>query len=338
MNTTRAQAPTLLARVARGLILAFGLAAAAAPGHCDEVAYPDRPVHLIVPFSAGAQVDVMARMIGAALATSLGQPVVVENKPGASGNIAADYVARSPADGHTLFLAGVTQTIQPNIRGPAAVDPTRAFAGVTKLVRQPILIAANASLGLDSFDALIAMARAEPGKIAYSTGGVGSTGHLAMEMLAARTGVQFLHVPYPSVNFQMRDTLSGLVQLVVNPLSASAPYVRNGQIKALAVTGAQRSPQFPETPTVAELGHAGFDVTSWYGILVPAETPRAIVDRLNRELLKVLAQPEIRADLIKRGLEIVGNPPERFDAEIKADVARWEPVVKSLGLRSEAKK
>jgi tripartite-type tricarboxylate transporter receptor subunit TctC len=308
-----------------------------ATGLCAEVAFPAKPVQLVLPFSAGTQVDVAMRALAEPLSRALGQPVLVVNRAGASGNIAADFVAKSAPDGHTLFVAGVTQTIQPNLPGSTAADPSRAFVAVIKLATQPILIAVNPSIGVDSLSDLIALARREPGKIAYSTGGVGSTGHLAAEMLSSAAHIELLHVPYPSANLVMRDVVSGLVPLTFNPLSATTPYIRDKRLTALAVTGSRRVQRFPEIPTVAELGFPGFDVSSWYGIVAPLGTSPEIVDRLHREFVAVLALPEVRARLVEMGMEIVGNTPGQFAVEIKADVARWAPIVEAIGLRSEAK-
>ncbi len=321
---------------ARSMVALLTGVGAVAACHADA-GFPAKPVQLIVPFSAGTQIDVAMRAIGEPLARALGQPVLVINRPGASGNIAADFVAKSAPDGYTLFVAGVTQTIQPNLPGSQALDPSRAFVAITKLATQPIVIAVNPSLGVDSLADLVARARREPGKIAYSTGGIGSTGHLAAEMLSSGAQIQLLHVPYPSANLVMRDVVSGLVPLTFNPLSATTPYIRDKRLTALAVTGSRRVPRFPEVPTVAESGFPGFDVSSWYGIVAPLGTPPEIGDRLHREFVAVLAQPDIRARLVELGMEIVGNTPAQFTAEIKADVARWAPIVEAIGLRSEAK-
>ena len=324
-------------RYATRVVAAFLTGACMATACLADATFPAKPVTLVVPFSAGTQIDVAMRAVGEPLARALGQPVLVVNRPGASGNIAAEFVAKSAPDGHTLFVAGVTQTIQPNLPGSTALDPSRAFVAVTKLATQPILIAVNPSFGVDSLADLVARARREPGKIAYSTGGIGSTGHLAAEMLSSAAQIQLLHVPYPSANLVMRDVVSGLVPLTLNPLSATTPYIRDKRLTALAVTGARRVQRFPEVPTVAESGFPGFDVSSWYGIVAPLGTPPDVVDRLHRDFTGVLAQPEMRARLVELGMEIVGNTPAQFTSEIKADVARWAPIVEAIGLRSEAK-
>ena len=320
---------------ARGF-LAVALSALAVVGGpalaADAEPYPARPLRIVVPIAAGTMPDVVARIVGTRLAEALGQPVLVENRAGASGNIGMELAAKAAPDGYTLFFAGVTQTIQPSIAGPRAIDPSRAFAAITKLVSQPMLIAAHPGFPADSLPDLIALARRAPGRFAYATGGIGSTGHLAAAMLSMRAGIELLHVPYPSANLVMKDVISGEVPLTVNVASAGVPYLRRGQVKGLAVTGGQRIATLPEIPTVAELGYPDYEISSWYGMLAPVGTPPEIVDRLHRELVAILRVPAVRSDLSAKGMEVVGNTPEQFAAELRADVARWGPIVKATGI------
>jgi tripartite-type tricarboxylate transporter receptor subunit TctC len=307
--------------------------AAALPAMATDP-FPSRPLRLVVPFSAGTQVDAIARLLAGPLATELGRPVIVDNRPGASGNIAADLVARAAPDGHTLFMAGVTQTIQPSIGGTIAVDPIRAFAPVIKLTTQPILLAAHPDFpGSRSAD-IVAKARREPGNVAYSTAGIGSSGHVAAAMFSAAAELDLLHVPYASTSAIWRDAIAGVVPLTFNPVSGTLPYVRAGQLRPIAVTGNKRSRALPETPTFAEAGFAAVEISSWYGILATAGTPAETVAHLHRVFAGILHHPDIQSLLTDMGMEIVGSPPDQLAAEIKAEVARWRPFISAIGLNA----
>lgn len=296
--------------------------------------FPSHTVRLIVPFSAGTQVDAIARLLAGPLATDLGRPVIVDNRPGASGNIAADLVARAAPDGHTLFMAGVTQTIQPSIAGTIAVDPVRAFVPVIKLTTQPVLLAAHPDFpGSRSAD-VVARARREPGNVAFSTAGIGSSGHVAAAMFSAAAAIDLLHVPYASTSAVWRDAIAGVVPLTFNPVSGALPYVRAGQLKPIAVTGSRRSRALPDTPTFAEAGFTGVEISSWYGILATAGTPQETIARLHHAFAGILRQPEMQSLLNDMGMEIVGAPPDQLAAEISAEVARWRPVTKAMGLHA----
>jgi tripartite-type tricarboxylate transporter receptor subunit TctC len=309
--------------------LALVLAVAPVTGIAATVEpFPSRPIHLIVPFTAGNQLDVFARLIGARLAEAMGQPVIVENRAGVSGNVASEAVAKAPPDGYTLLVSGVLITLLPLTYGARAVDPVTAFAPVTRLAQQPIVIAANASLSANSLAELIALARQQPGKIAYATSGIGTAQHFAMTMLAQRAGVEFLHVPYANSGQLIGDVLSGQVPIAMSFPGTVEPHLKAGRLKALAVTSAQRTEAWPDIPTVAESGFPGFEVLSWAGVLAPAGTPPEIIERLHREIVRILDIPEVRDVFRAQGAETVGNTPEQFAAEIKASVARWAPVVR----------
>jgi tripartite-type tricarboxylate transporter receptor subunit TctC len=299
----------------------------------DPERYPNRPIRMIVPFAPGNQLDVFARLVGSHMADAMGQPVIVENRPGVSGNAASEAVARAAPDGYTLLVSGVLITLLPLTYGPLAVDPVAAFAPVTRLAQQPIVIAANASLKVNSLGDLIALARSAPGTIAYATSGVGTAQHVAMTMLAQRAGITLLHVPYANSGQLIADVLSGVVPIAMSFPGTIEPHRKAGRLKALAVTSAQRALAWPEVPTVAESGFPDFDVQSWAGVLAPAGTPPEIVDRLHREIVRILAIPEVRATFIAQSAEPVGNTPEQFAAEIRTSVARWAPIVKAAGIK-----
>jgi tripartite-type tricarboxylate transporter receptor subunit TctC len=299
----------------------------------DREPYPNRPIRLIVPFAPGNQLDVFARLIGSYMADSTGQPVIVENRPGVAGNAASEAVAKAAPDGYTLLVSGVLITLLPLTYGSRAVDPVTAFAPVTRLAQQPIVIAANASLNVNSLADLIALARSAPGTIAYATSGVGTAQHVAMTMLAQRAGITLLHVPYTNSGQLIADVLSGVVPIAMSFPGTIEPHRRAGRLKALAVTSAQRALAWPDVPTVAESGFPDFDVLSWVGVLAPAGTPPEIVDRLHRAIVRILEIPEVRATFTAQSAEPVGNTPEQFAAEIRASVARWAPVVKAAGIK-----
>jgi tripartite-type tricarboxylate transporter receptor subunit TctC len=316
------------------MVLVAGTAAASTAMAAEP--FPSRPLRLIVPFTSGTQVDSVARLVATPLAADLGRPVVIENRPGASGNIAADLVARAAPDGHTLLLGGVTQTIQPSIPGTTAVDPSAAFAPVIKLTSQPVVLTAHPDYPVTRAADVVAAARREPGKVAYSTAGVGSSGHIAAAMLATSARIDLLHVPYATTSAIWRDAVAGVVPLSSNPVSAALPYIRGGQLKPIAVTGNRRSRLLPDTPTFAEAGYPGVDINSWYGILATAGTPAETIARLHHALAGILRQPEIQSRFADMGLEIVGAPPDQLADEIRSEVARWRTVVPALGLSAPA--
>lgn len=316
----------------------LALAQAAAPGAANGAApepFPSRPIHLIVPFTAGTQLDVFARIIGSRLEESMGQPVVVEDRPGVSGNVASEAVAKAPPDGYTLLLSGVLITLLPLTYGSRAVDPVAAFAPITRLAQQPIVIAVNPSLKVNSLSELIALARQNPGKISYATSGIGTAQHIAMTMLSQRAGIELLHIPYVNSGQLIGDVLSGEVPVAISFPGTVEPLMKAGRLKILAVTSPHRALAWPDIPTVAESGFPGFDVLSWAGVLAPAGTPPEIIDRLHREIVRILGLPEVRNAFLAQSAEPVGNTPEEFAAEIKASMARWAPVVRAAGIKAD---
>lgn len=298
-------------------------------------AYPARPIRLIVPFNAGGGIDALARQVGAKLSEALGQAVVVENLPGAGGNRASDLVARAAPDGYTLLVGANSLTINPALPGSHAPDPVRAFAPVSKLVTIPVAVAVTPSFEARSLQELLALARKTPRKLAFANQGIGTTSHIAAALLAQRAGVEFLHVPYSGTGSVARDVISGAIPILFSATGVVAPLVRGGQLRALAVTGSQRSSALPEVPTVAESGLPGFEVSSWYGVLAPAGTPAEIVGRLHAELVRILALPEVSERLPRQGMHPVGNTPAQFAAEISADVERWARVVREARIGAE---
>jgi tripartite-type tricarboxylate transporter receptor subunit TctC len=330
--------PERLRRVNTIASACFAIVLTAAPMAANAAGpepFPNRPIHLIVPFTTGNQLDVFARVVGSQLAESIGQPVIVENRPGVSGNVASEAVAKASPDGYTLLVSGVLITLLPLTYGSRAVDPIASFAPITRLAQQPIVIAVNASLNVNSLSDLIALARRNPGKIAYATSGIGTAQHIAMTMLSQRAGIELLHVPYVNTGQMIGDVLGGEVPIAISFPGTVEPLVKAGRLKALAVTSPHRALAWPDVPTVAESGFPGFDVLSWVGVLAPAGTPPEIIDRLHREIVRIINIPEVRNVFLAQSAEPVGNTPEQFAAEIRSSIARWAPVVSAAGIRAD---
>lgn len=304
-------------------------------GAADVGDYPIRTIRIVVPFGAGTQLDLAGRVVAAKLAESLGQPVVVDNRPGASGNIGSEVVAKAAPDGYTLLLTGSFITSLPSTMGSRAIDPLTAFAPITKISEPPMMIVVNPALNVKSLDELIALARKAPGKIAYSTPGVGTSQHLAATMLQQRTGIELLHVPYANGGQALNDVVSGIVPVYFSYIGAVESFLRSGQLRALAVATSKRASNWPDVPTVAELGYRDFAVTSWNCVLAPAGTPPEIIARLHDELVRIVQQPDVRSQFLTMGSEPMSNTPEQFSAELKAAVARWSDVARLAGIRAD---
>jgi len=290
--------------------------------------YPNRPVRMLVPFAAGGAVDVLARMLTPKLGDALGQPVVVDNRPGAGGNLAADAVAKSAADGYTLFLTTNGHAISPALYRKLPFDAAKDFAPVSQLVATTLILVATPEFPAKDTRQLIALAKAKPGALNYGSTGVGNPLHLTMELLKISAGIDIVPVPYKGDAPLSTALLSGEVHVAVVPLATSVQNIKSGRIKALAVTGKRRIASLPDVPTVAESGIPGFDSTSWQGVFAPAGTPREIVERLQRELAKALNSPEVRDRIVGLGGEIVASTPEEFDAKFKSDLAMFAKIIR----------
>ena len=301
----------------------------------DAGSYPDRPIRIVVPFGAGSQIDIAARLVGGKLADAVGQQVVVENHPGASGNIGSEIVGKAPADGYTLLLTGSLITLLPSTLGSVAVDPITSFAPITKLAEPPMVIVVHPSLNVSTLPELIALARQRPGKIAYATAGVGTVQHLTGWIIARDAGVEMLHVPYANSGQALKDVQAGEVPVYLTFLGPIDGMLRSGQLKAVAVAGNRRIRAWPDIPTVSELGFKDAAASPWNGVLAPAGTPPAVVDRLYREFAKIVELPEVRERFAQMGMEPIAMPPNRFAAEIREASRRWPPIVKAAGIRPE---
>lgn len=296
--------------------------------------YPAKPIRLIVPFAPGGVADNSARVVAEPLGQRLGQQVVVENRPGASGNIGTAQVAQAAADGYTLLLGfDGTMVINPHVFPKTGFDTLKDFAPVTKLGDATLILVAHPSVPAKTLQEMLQLAKTRP--LPYGTSGTGGTPHLAGEMLKQRTGAQLEHVPYKGGGPAMIDVVGGQIPLVFTAVASAQQYVRSNRVVALGVPGAKRSSALPEVPTFQESGIAGFDVASWTGIFVPAATPRPVVERLQKELAVVLQSAFVKERYAVLGIEPVGNSPAAFGAQVRDDLARWEKVVKAANVKVE---
>ena len=314
--------------------LAFALGAA--PLALAQETYPARPVRIIVPFAAGGVADLLPRIVGEKLAQKWGQPVVVENKVGASGNIGMAEGARAAPDGYTLVLAPTGNlTVNPTLFPKLPFDTSRDLAPVTLLAQSPNVLVVHPSVPAKTLRELIAHAKANPDKLNFASPGDGSGAHLAGELLKIDAGIDATHVAYKGIAPAVNDLLGGNVQMMFAGISTVLQHIKSGKLVAIAIASPRRNPQLPEVPTVDESGLPGFDVTSWYGIVTRAGTPPAIVQKLQRDMAEALANEEVRAKLAGVGLEPVGNTPEAFDALIKAESRKWTDIVRKANIQPQ---
>jgi tripartite-type tricarboxylate transporter receptor subunit TctC len=311
-----------------------------AAAHCAAGAqtatdYPTKPVRLIVPWPPGGGTDVFARVIGQKLAERLAYAVVIDNRPGASGNIGAELVAKSPPDGYTIMLATITLATNPSMYKSLGFDPLRDFAPVTLVAGVPHVLVVSPSLPVNSVKDLIALAKAEPGKLNYASAGNGSPFHLAAELFKLTTGTIIVHVPYQGGGPAITAVLGGQVQLTFGNLLAMLPLVKSGKLKALGVTSARRSSAAPDLPTIAEEGVRGYDFSSWFGFFAPDGTPMPTVSRLNREIVSILQTPEMKQRLTQDGADVVASTPPEFGAYLAAETKKWGEVIRQAGIRAD---
>ena len=315
--------------------LLIALLLAAPWGSVCAQAYPGKAIRFIVPFAAGGPGDVQARLIGAKLTEAWGQQVVVENRGGASGIIAFELGARADPDGHTLSLNSAGFTVNATLYPKLPYDSLRDFAPVAQLSSGPLIVVVHPSLPARSMPELVTLARSRPGQLVFASAGMGAPSHLAVEMFQTMTKVKMVHVPYKGIAPGMTDLLAGQVQVSFPTILAGLVHAKTGRLRALAVTGAKRSAAAPELPTVEETGIAGYEASNWFGIIVPAKTPAAVIARLNQEVARILALPDVRERLLSQGLDPVTRTPEEFGAWIRSEITKWAAVVKTSGVKPE---
>lgn len=295
--------------------------------------YPVRPVRVVVPFSAGGPNDIIARLVAQKLSEALGQQFVVDNRPGAGGNLGTDSVAKAPPDGYTLLSAGPGSLIMNPLLNKVPYDTARDFAPVSLMATAPNVLVVHPSVSATSVKELIDLARAQPGRLNYASAGTGSSAHFAVALFAAMARVELAHVPYRGTGPGINDLVGGQVQLAIFGIPPVLPHVKTGRLRALGVTGKLRSPELPEVPTIDEAGVPGYEMNPWYGLLAPAGTPRAIVARLGSEVSKIVRAADMREKLAAQGAEPAGGTPEDYAAAIQADTAMWTRVIKETGIK-----
>lgn len=315
--------------VSTALALSTAASAATSP------AYPTKAIRVIVPQSAGGSTDLAARVVTQRLSEALGQPIVVDNRPGAGSLNGTETVAKAPPDGYTLLAVAASFTINPSLHEKLPFDPVRDFVAITRFAALPHILVVHPSLPAKSVKELIALAKTKPGELNYASSGVATSTHLAAELFRHMTGTDMVQVPFKGGAPGMVGLLSGQVQLYFATISTALPHVKAGKVRALAVTSAKRSIVAPEFPTIAEAGVPGYEHASWVGLLAPARTPAAVVSRLNSASVKVVNTPDVKAQLLREGLESVGDTPQEFASLVKSEVSKWMKVVKAAGIKPQ---
>lgn len=316
------------------LALACG-AALLAPALQAQTAYPDKPVRFIVPYPPGGGTDVIARIVQNRFQTALGQPIVIENKGGAGGSVGTEMAAKSAPDGYTVLFTLSSHTINPAIFPKLNFDTLKDFEPVGLVASLPQILVTGTQFPANTVAEMTAMAKAKPGTVSFASVGNGSPGHLAGELQALRTGVQLTHIPYRGGGPAVTDVMGGQVPTLWVSIPAAAQFVKTGKLKALAVSTVKRSAAFPNVPTMQEAGIADFEVDSWYAMFVPAKTPRAIIERLNKALNEVVSDPEIREKLLAQGAEGVGGTPERLGQTVATEVPKWIKLAKDANIKAD---
>jgi tripartite-type tricarboxylate transporter receptor subunit TctC len=312
-----------------GMLLAL---LALAPTRGDAEDWPSRPIRWVVPFAPGGGNDIIARLMAPALYEALGQPVVIDNRPGAAGNVGSELAAHAPPDGYTWLIVATPNAINESLYSHLGFSLERDFTPVTLLMTMPNVEVYN-ELPVHSVAELIAYANAHPGKLNYGSGGIGSTPHMAAELFKAVTGVQMVHVPYRGAGPALADLLAGQVQVLFDTLNGSIEQIKAGNTRAIAITSPQRSPALPDLPTIAEAGVPGYEVTAWFGLAVPARTERAIIDRLNRVVVTALGRPELQRRIDEMGAIPAPGTPEEMASFMQAEIAKWAKVVQTSGAK-----
>ena len=319
-------------RIATACLLAASLAVIAPAAHAQS--YPSKPIRIIVPYPAGGTSDILARSIGQKLSESLGQPVIVENKPGANGNVGAEFVARSAPDGYTLLLADIgALAISPSVYPKLPFDPGKDFTPITMVAYSPHILVVHPSIPAASVKELVALAKSKPGKLNFAISGVGGAPHLAGVDFALRTGVDWAYIPYKGGAQAIADVAGGQADVTLNGMLATYPLVQGGKLKLLAVSSGKRMSAIPDVPTIAESGVPGFETGSWQGVVAPAGTPRDVVMKLNSEIGRIVTAPEMRDKLGAQGADVRTNTPDEFTTFIRTEMSKWSKVVTDANVK-----
>ncbi|GAA4334415.1 tripartite tricarboxylate transporter substrate binding protein [Pigmentiphaga soli] len=315
-----------------GAALVAGLAAATTGGAAVAAdSYPSKPIRIVVVYPPGGGIDIIAREMGKKLTDVWGVPVVVENRPGAGTTLGANAVAKSAPDGYTLLMTDISFAIAPSLYKSLPYDTVRDFAPISLVNLVTDIMVAHPDVPANNVKELIALAKARPDGLVYASAGNGTLNHLAPEMFKSMAGINMVHVPYKGALAALNDVMAGRGQIYVGALISTVPQIKAGKIKAIAVTGAHRSPVLPDVPTIAESGVPGYDVAAWYGLLAPAGTPQAIVDKINKEVVRIVKEPEFAKRLADDGNEVVGSSPKEFATFLDSEIAKWRKAVVSAG-------
>lgn len=313
----------------------LGIAAIAGAAHAQQSAYPNKPVRFILPFPAGGPTDILGRIIGQRLAVQLGQSVVPENRPGAGGNVGTEYASKQAADGYTIVLGSPSLSISPSLYKKLAYDPITDFAPISMVAQIPNVLLVHPSVPAKTLKELVQLAKANPGKLNFGSGGLGTSNHLGSELFKSLAGLNIVHVPYKGSNEAMVGMMGGHVDMVVIGVPPTLPHIKAGRVKPLAVLAAERVPYLPDVPTARQAGIANYEVTTWYVLVVPAGTPRDIIVRLNAEWIKLVETPDAREKMQAAGFEPMSGTPEQAGEFIKAEIVRWARVIKDAKLKVE---
>ena len=326
---------TFTRRNALSIAAAATAAALGAAPFCSafaQDAWPTKPIPIIVPFSAGGTTDIVARFAGQALSQELGQPVIIDNRPGAGGNIGAQAVARAPADGYTLVMGTVgTHAINPSLYKKMPYDHIKDFAPISRVTAVPNVLIANPSQPYKTVKELIAYGKANPDKLTFASSGSGTSIHLAGELFKSMTGITMQHIPYKGSSPALTDLMAGQTNVMFDNLPSAIQFIKAGKLRPIAVTTIKRAPQFPDLPTIDEAGVPGFDASSWFGLLAPANTPPAVIKRIDDALIKAMATTDLKKKIIEQGGEPIAETPDKFAAFIQTETVKWAKVVKESG-------
>ena len=323
----------ILTGIKQGVLIAAGIVAIACCAANAADTYPARPIRLIVPYAPGGNADIMGRLIGQRLAETLGQSVVIDNRPGANSIIGTELAARSAPDGHTLLLVAVGHATNFSLMKKLPYDTLKDLAPISLTGSTPIVLVVSTGFPVDSIKSLIAFAKTQPGQINFASSGNGSPAHMAGALLNMMAGITLTHVPYKGTAQATTDVIAGHIQSALPSLTSVLPHIRSGKLKALGITGAQRSPLAPELPTIAEAGVPGYQANIWNGLLAAGATPKPIIARLNRELVRQLKLPETRERYTALGADVLTSTPEEFDAFIRAEITKWAKVIRAAGIQ-----